>query len=125
MGIAFRIIRTGQSGIGSMDVRFIYDCIWRGIRFLQHFSSLFVNKETDLAIRSSAQGLFVIMTNGIGATVGTLSAQMVVNHFVDFGSDAPQVAGWSSAWFVFAGYALVVAVLFALIFRYKHTPEEI
>ena len=93
--------------------------------FFNISGSLFVNKETDLAIRSSAQGLFVIMTNGIGATVGTLSAQMVVNHFVDFGSDAPQVAGWSSAWFVFAGYALVVAVLFALIFRYKHTPEEI
>ena len=88
--------------------------------FFNISGSLFVNKETDLAIRSSAQGLFVIMTNGIGATVGTLSAQMVVNHFVDFGSD-----GWSSAWFVFAGYALVVAVLFALIFRYKHTPEEI
>lgn len=61
------------------------------------------------------------MTNGIGATVGTLSAQAVVNRFVDFNSTAPQVEGWSHAWFIFSFYALVVAVAFALVFKYKHT----
>ena len=124
------VLRFGLFGLGNPGSgvwMFVLSMIVYGVAFdfFNISGSLFVNKETDLAIRSSAQGLFVIMTNGIGATVGTLSAQMVVNHFVDFGSDAPQVAGWSSAWFVFAGYALVVAVLFALIFRYKHTPEEI
>ena len=124
------VLRFGLFGLGNPGSgvwMFVLSMIVYGVAFdfFNISGSLFVNKETDLAIRSSAQGLFVIMTNGIGATVGTLSAQMVVNHFVDFGSDAPQVAGWSSAWFVFAGYALVVAVLFALIFGYKHTPEEI
>ena len=124
------VLRFGLFGLGNPGSgvwMFVLSMIVYGVAFdfFNISGSLFVNKETDLAIRSSAQGLFVIMTNGIGATVGTLSAQMVVNHFVDFGSDSPQVAGWSSAWFVFAGYALVVAVLFALIFRYKHTPEEI
>ena len=60
------------------------------------------------------------MTNGIGATVGTLSAQAVVNYFVDFDSSLPQVEGWSSAWFVFAAYALVVAVVFAFVFKDKY-----
>ena len=88
--------------------------------FFNVSGSLFVDKETDLSIRSSAQGLFIIMTNGIGATVGTLCAQAVVNRFVDFSSTEPQVEGWSSAWFVFAGYALIVAIVFAMVFRYKH-----
>ena len=60
----------------------------------------------------------MIMTNGIGATVGTLSAQQVVNHFV-LSNAAPmaQVEGWSSTWLIFASYALIVAVLFAIIFK--------
>ena len=93
--------------------------------FFNISGSLFVNNETDLSIRSSAQGLFVIMTNGIGATVGTLGAQAVVNRFVDMNSTAPQMEGWSMTWFVFAGYALVVAVLFAVIFKYKHNPRQV
>jgi NHS family xanthosine MFS transporter len=61
-----------------------------------------------------------MMTNGFGATLGTILAQQVVNHYVDFTSDIPQVEGWSMAWLVFAGYMLVVAILFASLFRYKN-----
>ena len=101
---------------------FILSMIVYGVAFdfFNVSGSLFVDRETDLSIRSSAQGLFVIMTNGIGATVGTLSAQWVVNQFVDVGSAVPQVEGWSHAWLIFATYALIVAVAFAVIFRYKH-----
>ena len=59
------------------------------------------------------------------ATVGTLGAQAVVNHFVDMNSSAPQMEGWSMTWFVFAGYALVVALLFAVIFKYKHDTGQV
>lgn len=104
---------------------FVLSMIVYGVAFdfFNVSGSLFVDKETDLSIRSSAQGLFIIMTNGIGATVGTLSAQAVVNHFVDFSSTLPQVEGWSNAWLVFASYALVVAIVFAVVFKYKHVPE--
>ena len=86
--------------------------------FFNVSGALYVDQVTDPSIRSSAQGLFMIMTNGIGATVGTLTAQQVVNHFVYSQADAAaQVAGWSSTWLIFAGYALVVAVLFAIIFK--------
>ncbi len=92
--------------------------------FFNISGSLFVDTETDPSIRSSAQGLFMIMTNGIGATIGTLSAQAVVNRYV-FSQPAgmEQIAGWSTAWYIFAAYALVVAVLFAFIFKYKHNPN--
>ena len=93
--------------------------------FFNISGSLFVDRETDRGIRSSAQGLFVIMTNGFGATIGTLGAQAVVNHFVDFNSNVPQIAQWQSAWYVFAIYALTVAVVFAIVFKYKHHPEDL
>jgi NHS family xanthosine MFS transporter len=66
----------------------------------------------------------MMMTNGLGATIGTVLAQQVVNLFVDFTSEVPQIEGWSKAWFVFAGYMLVVTVLFAFLFKYKHNPSE-
>ena len=116
----FGLFATGNPGNGVW--MFVLSMIVYGVAFdfFNISGSLFVNKETDLSIRSSAQGLFVLMTNGVGATIGTLSAQAVVNHFVDFNSSEPQVAGWSHAWMVFAIYALIVAVLFALVFDYKH-----
>lgn len=117
--LRFALFGWGNPGSGVW--MFILSMIVYGVAFdfFNISGSLFVDKETDLSIRSSAQGLFVIMTNGFGATFGTLGAQAVVNHFVDMKSTAPQVAQWQSAWLVFAAYALVVAVVFAFVFRYK------
>ena len=122
------VLRFGLFGLGNPGDgvwMFILSMIVYGVAFdfFNVSGSLFVDKETDVGVRSSAQGLFIIMTNGLGATIGTLSAQAVVNHFVDFYSTAPQVEGWAQAWFVFAAYALVVAILFAIVFKYKHVRE--
>ena len=105
---------------------FILSMIVYGVAFdfFNISGSLYVDKETDISIRSSAQGLFVIMTNGFGATIGTLGAQAVVNYFVDFSSNIPQVSEWQSAWYVFSSYALLVAIIFAIVFKYKHNPKE-
>ena len=122
------VLRFGLFGLGNPGDgvwMFILSMLVYGVAFdfFNISGSLFVNKETDLSMRSSAQGLFMMMTNGFGATIGTVLAQQVVNHFVDFASNVPQVEGWSKAWFVFAGYMLVVAVLFALLFKYKHNER--
>lgn len=122
------VLRFGLFGLGNPGNgvwMFILSMIVYGVAFdfFNVSGSLFVDKETDVSVRSSAQGLFIIMTNGFGATIGTLSAQAVVNCFVDFNSTAPQVDGWSKAWFIFAAYALIVAVLFAIVFKYKHVKE--
>jgi hypothetical protein len=69
-------------------------------------------------MRSSAQGLFMLMTNGLGASLGVIAAQEVVNHFTDYQQN---FAGWSVAWYIFAGYALVIALLFAVLFKEKKT----
>lgn len=57
------------------------------------------------------------MTNGFGATLGTIAAGQVVNHYVDSVPKTEQIAGWETSWYIFAAYALAVAVLFWLIFR--------
>lgn len=123
------VLRFGLFGLGNPGAgvwMFILSMIVYGVAFdfFNVSGSLYVDKETDITVRSSAQGLFIIMTNGLGATIGTLGAQWVVNQFVDFGSSEPQVAGWSHAWFIFAAYALVVAVMFSIVFRYKHEVSK-
>jgi MFS family permease len=70
-------------------------------------------------VKASAQGLFMMMTNGIGATVGTLAAGEIVNHFCTW-KDGYLLGDWRSCWFIFAGFALLVGVLFALVFN----PEK-
>lgn len=121
-----RFALFGWGNPGSGVWMFILSMIVYGVAFdfFNISGSLFVNKETGQSIRSSAQGLFMMMTNGIGATIGTILAQQVVNHYVDFSSDLPQVEGWSKAWLVFAGYMLGVALLFALLFKYKHNNKK-
>ena len=76
---------------------------------------------TTSKIQNSAQGLFMLMTNGIGATIGTLSAQAVVNHFVYNPIARGETGNWSAAWYTFAAYALVVAFLFMVLFK---TPKN-
>lgn len=87
--------------------------------FFNISGSLFVEKEADIKIRASAQGLFMLMTNGIGAFFGTLIAGKVVDYFTIGG-----VKDWQSIWFSFAGYALVLGIVFPLVFKYKHDPAS-
>jgi len=117
----------GLGNPGSGVWLFILSCVVYGVAFdfFNVSGSLFVDKETSSEIRSSAQGLFMLMTNGLGATFGSLAAKAVINANVYAeGLDVMQQAeGWRTSWFIFAGYALVVAVAFALLFKYKHVKE--
>lgn len=116
--LRFGLFGAGNPGSGVWML--ILSMIVYGVAFdfFNVSGSLFVDRETDLSIRSSAQGVFVIMTNGVGSTIGTLSAQAVINRLVDMsGNSGPQVSQWQTAWYVFAAYALVVAVAFVLMFR--------
>jgi len=125
------VLRFGFFGIGNPGSGvwlFILSMVVYGVAFdfFNVSGSLFVNMETASEIRSSAQGLFMVMTNGIGATVGTLGAQAVVNRLV-YSQPTPEamISGWSASWLVFASYALAVAVVFAFVFRYRHDPAEL
>ena len=120
--LRFGLFGAGDPGSGLW--MFVLSCIVYGVAFdfFTISGALFVDQNTDAATRSSAQGLFMIMTNGLGATIGTLSAQAVVNTFVYNDGVTDTIAGWRTSWFVFAGYALVVLVLFSVIFRPKKQP---
>ena len=112
------VFRFGFFGAGNPGPgvwMFILSCIVYGVAFdfFNISGSLFVNENTDKGIRSSAQGLFMLMTNGLGASIGTWAAGRVVNHFV-YNAAEPS---WSTAWYIFAAYSLVVGVLFAILFK--------
>ena len=111
--LRFGLFGAGDPGSGVWML--ILSMIVYGVAFdfFNISGSLYVNMRTTAKIQNSAQGLFMLMTNGIGATIGTLSAQAVVNHFVYNAADP----NWSAAWYVFAGYALVVAILFMILFK--------
>lgn len=121
------VLRFGLFGFGDPGSgvwMFILSMIVYGMAFdfFNISGSLFVDRATSPEIRSSAQGLFMLMTNGVGATVGTLVAQAVINHFTHteaIGDQVYTVGDWQSCWILFAGYALFVGVAFALIFRPK------
>ncbi len=111
----------GMGNPGSGVWLFILSMIVYGMAFdfFNISGSLFVDKEVASNMRSSAQGLFMMMTNGFGATIGVLAAQAIVNHYCQYNATGHLVGDWTSVWYIFAGFALIVAIAFALIFREK------
>ena len=112
------VMRFGFFGLGNTGSGvwlLILSMIVYGVAFdfFNISGALYTNMRTSEKLQNSAQGLFMLMTNGIGATIGTLSAQAVVNHFV-YNAAEPN---WSAAWYAFAAYALVVAFLFMILFK--------
>ncbi len=101
----------------------ILSCIIYGMAFdfFNISGSLFVETTTNPKMRSSAQGLFMMMTNGVGAILGSfVSGLLIENYFTHNG-----IKEWSTIWLVFAAYSAVVAVLFAIFFKHKHDPKAV
>lgn len=88
--------------------------------FFNISGSLFVEKESPSNIRASAQGLLIFMTNGLGSMIGGYCSGLVVEYFTKDG-----VSDWHSIWISFAGYALVLGLIFPWLFKYKHEPQEL
>lgn len=119
------VLRFGLFGVGNPGgglVLLVLSMIIYGMAFdfFNISGSLFVETEADPKIRASAQGLFMIMTNGLGAFIGGTGSGWVVDYFTNNG-----VKNWQNIWFVFSGYALVLGVVFLMVFRYKHDPKVI
>ena len=125
--LRFGLFAVGDPGSGVW--MFILSMIVYGVAFdfFNVSGSLFVDQETDPNIRSSAQGVFMMMTNGFGSTIGMLVAGEIVNHYQIFSDIDPvtKMNGWYSAWTIFACYSLVVAIMFMIVFKYKHTPKKL
>jgi len=101
----------------------IMSCIVYGMAFdfFNISGSLFVETTTDSKIRSSAQGLFMMMSNGFGAFFGGIISGIIIDNY--FTHDG--VRDWHNIWLAFAGYALVIAIAFAILFKHKHNPDDV
>ncbi|RXR17266.1 MFS transporter [Flavobacterium amnicola] len=101
----------------------ILSCVVYGMAFdfFNISGSLFVETTTSPKIRSSAQGLFMMMSNGFGAFFGGLISGVVIDTF--FTNNG--VRDWHGIWLAFAGYALVIAIAFAVLFKHKHDPKDV
>ena len=118
------VLRFGLFGLGNPGgglVLLVLSMIIYGMAFdfFNISGSLFVETEANPKIRASAQGLFMIMTNGFGAFLGGTCSGWVVDYFTSNG-----VKNWQNIWFVFAGYALLLGIAFLLVFKYKHDPTK-
>jgi NHS family xanthosine MFS transporter len=121
------VLRFGLFGLGNPAEglwMIILSCIVYGMAFdfFNISGSLFIETTTDHSIRASAQGVFMMTTNGFGAIFGSWTSGLLIDNFFK-GADGNYQ--WPSIWFIFAAYALVVAILFAIFFKHKHDPKAI
>jgi MFS transporter, NHS family, xanthosine permease len=120
--LRFGLFAYGNPGEGLWMI--VLSCVIYGMAFdfFNISGSLFVETNTDSTIRSSAQGLFMMMTNGVGAYMGSKISGIIIDKFFLINNVAKN---WSGIWFAFAIYSLIIAILFALLFKHKHHPDEI
>ena len=115
------VLRFGLFGLADNSVfgfgLIVLSCIVYGMAFdfFNISGSLFIEKETPAKFRASAQGMLMMVTNGLGSIFGNYSAQAVINY----NTNNDGVIDWPTCWFAFAGYAFVIGILFALCFKYK------
>jgi NHS family xanthosine MFS transporter len=117
------VLRYGFLAYGGTDfgiLLIVMSCIVYGMAFdfFLISGSMFVEANTDSNIRSSAQGLFIMMTNGIGAYIGTKASSQIIDAYYKI---SPTQTDWHGTWLFFAAYSLVVALLFLLLFKDKRT----
>ncbi|SHF07380.1 nucleoside permease [Dysgonomonas macrotermitis] len=130
MSMVAWVLRFGLFGLGNPGdglILFILSMIVYGMAFdfFNISGSLFVEKEADHKIRASAQGLFFMMTNGLGAIIGGYASGAVVDHFSEYASNGQVLSrDWPTIWYCFAGYALVIAVLFIFSFKGKSGDKQ-
>lgn len=128
--LRFAFFGLGDPGMPGV-LLFVLSCVVYGFAFdfFNISGALYVDQETDESMRSSAQGLFMVMTNGVGATIGTLAAQAVVNKFVYHLPETATFAdvwhGWNMSWYTFAAYALFVAIAFWIFFPKTPVNKDI
>jgi NHS family xanthosine MFS transporter len=114
--LRFALFGVGDPGVGMVWLTLSMIIYGMAFDFFNISGSLFIEKETPAKFRASAQGMLMMVTNGLGAILGNYGAEAVINHFVA----KAEVPNWPAAWFLFAAYALVVAIAFACFFKYKH-----
>jgi NHS family xanthosine MFS transporter len=120
--LRFGLFAYGNPGPGLWMI--VLSCIVYGMAFdfFNISGSLFVETQTAPSIRASAQGLFMMMTNGFGAVLGSSLSGIIIQQYF---TNSDNTKDWHGIWLTFAAYALVIAVLFVIIFKHKHTTQPV
>jgi NHS family xanthosine MFS transporter len=115
--LRFGLFAYGDPGGGLWMI--ILSCIVYGMAFdfFNISGSLFVETQCDPKIRASAQGLFMLMTNGVGAVLGSSLSGIIIDRWFTY---ADQSKNWHGIWITFALYALAMAILFVPLFKHRH-----
>lgn len=119
--IRFGLFAYGDPGSGVWMIILSGIVYGMAFDFFNISGSLFVETETDSSIRNSAQGLFMMMTNGFGAILGSLASGIIIDNY--FTSEAGK--DWNGIWLTFAIYSLLIAISFAILFKHKHNPNKL
>lgn len=122
--LRFAFFGFGDPGSGFIFLTLSMIIYGMAFDFFNISGSMFMAKESSPSIRSSAQGLFMLMTNGLGAIIGAYGSAYIVGLYTT-GTGTDGMRDWPTIWYIFAAYALVVTIAFALIFKYKHDPKEL
>lgn len=119
--LRFGLFAFGDPGSGLWMI--ILSCIVYGMAFdfFNISGSLFIETNTDPAIRSSAQGLFMMITNGVGAFLGSMISGFIIQHYFTRQNGLKE---WPAIWFTFSVYAFIVMILFVILFKHKHDPNQ-
>ncbi len=117
--LRFALFGIGDPGAGLIFLILSMVVYGMAFDFFNISGSLFLEKETPSNIRASAQGMFMMITNGVGAILGGIGSGWVVDYFTK-----NDIKDWAMIWMTFAAYALVLAIVFPIIFKYRHYAEE-
>jgi NHS family xanthosine MFS transporter len=63
----------------------------------------------------------MMMSNGFGAIMGSFFSGLLIDRYFTING----TKDWHSIWLAFAGYALIIAILFAVLFKHKHNPDGV
>jgi NHS family xanthosine MFS transporter len=117
--LRFGLFGVGDPGSGMIWLTLSMIIYGMAFDFFNISGSLFINKEAPSKFRASAQGMLMMVTNGLGAIIGNYSAQAVINNYT-----TDNVTDWATCWLIFAAYALVIGILFAIFFKYRQEPAK-
>jgi NHS family xanthosine MFS transporter len=120
MSLGAWVLRFGLFGVGNPGDGMIWltlSMIIYGMAFdfFNISGSLFIEQETPAKFRASAQGMLMMVTNGLGAIVGNYSAEAIINYLT-----IDNATNWTACWFIFSGYALIIGILFAIFFKHEY-----
>lgn len=105
---------------------FIASCLIYGLAFdfYNVAGGLYVDQNCAPEMRASAQGMFSLMTDGLGSSIGIVIAGEIINGFCQW-EGGYLVGDWQTCWFIFAGYSLLLMIAFAIVFKTRQRKKSV